>query len=135
MEQTQYLVDEYSKRIFKIMDNAECPLYLREHYSESPSWYTNHSVNGIVDTLIWMSYSDNEKLKILDEELQSLRKDTDDADDADDAEDSHSDRSDYSDYTDYTDYSDRSEYSDRSHRSDRSDRGDRSDRSDKDISK
>ena len=135
MEQTQYLVDEYSKRIFKILDNEECPLYLREHYAESPSWYTNHSVNGIVDTLIWMSYSDNEKLKILDEELQSLRKDTDDADDADDAEDSHSDRSDYSDYTDYTDYSDRSEYSDRSHRSDRSDRGDRSDRNDKDISK
>ena len=64
MEQTQYLVDEYSKRIFKIMDNAECPLYLREHYAESPSWYTNHSVNGIVDTLIWMSHSENEKLKI-----------------------------------------------------------------------
>ena len=127
MEQTQYLVDEYSKRIFKILDNEECPLYLREHYAESPSWYTNHSVNGIADTLIWMSYSENEKLKILDDELESLSKD------ADDAEDSHSDRSDYSDrsdrsdrsdYTDYTDYSDRSDrsdYSDRSHHSDRSD--------------
>ena len=34
MEQNQYLVDEYSKRIFKILDNEECPLYLREHYSE-----------------------------------------------------------------------------------------------------
>ena len=127
MEQTQYLVDEYSKRIFKILDNEECPLYLREHYAESPSWYTNHSVNGIVDTLIWMSYSDNEKLKILDDELESLSKDADDA--HSDISD-YSDRSYYSDYTDYTDYSDRSDRSDRSHRSDRSDT--REDKSKKD---
>ena len=128
MEQTQYLVDEYSKRIFKIMDNAECPLYLREHYAESPSWYTNHSVNGIVDTLIWMSYSDNEKLKILDDELESLSKD---ADDAHSDRSDRSDRSDYSDYTDYTDYTDYSDRSDRSDRSDYSDRSHRSDRSDR----
>ena len=68
-QQRVYLVVKYSQRIFKMLDNEDCPLYLREHYSESPTWYTNRSVEDIVDTLIWMSYSEAEKKKLLDEEL------------------------------------------------------------------
>ena len=120
MEQNQYLVDEYSQRIFKILDNEGCPLYLREHYSESPSWYTNRSVTGIVDTLIWMSYSETEKRKILDEELESLNKEDSERDNSDRGGDRSSDYSDRSsDYSDRSDYSDYSDYSDRSDRSNR----------------
>ena len=68
MEQNQYLVDEYSQRIFKILDNDDCHLYLREHYSESPNWYLNTDIKNIIQTLLWMTYNKKEKEEILNKE-------------------------------------------------------------------
>jgi len=64
--------EKYSARIYELLDNEELPLFLREHYSESPHWYTNGEWNTMLDTLIWMSYTDNEKKKLLDEELDTI---------------------------------------------------------------
>ena len=64
--------EKYSARIYELLDNEELPLFLREQYSESPHWYTNGEWNTMLDTLIWMSYTDNEKKKLLDEELDTI---------------------------------------------------------------
>ena len=36
-----YLIENYQDRIYKLLDSDKYPLYLREHYSESPNWYVN----------------------------------------------------------------------------------------------
>ena len=40
--------------------------YMKDFYDESPDYHTNNMVNA----LIWLSYSDLEKKKILDDELE-----------------------------------------------------------------
>ena len=38
---------------------------MKDFYEESPDYH----INNMFDSLIWLSYSDTEKKKILDEEL------------------------------------------------------------------
>ena len=53
----------FSKRIDELCVNKQ--EYMKDFYEESPDYHTNNMVNA----LIWLSYSDLEKKKILDDEL------------------------------------------------------------------
>ena len=64
-----YLIEEYDKRIYKLLDDKKYPLFLREHYSESPNWYINNSTINKINTLLWMTYNKTEKEEILNKEL------------------------------------------------------------------
>ena len=58
----------FNKRIDEICLNKE--EYMKDFYNESPDYYTNN----MIDALIWLSYSDSEKKKILDNELDNYFK-------------------------------------------------------------
>lgn len=71
----QYLIQTYKERMDSILDNQETPLFLREFYSESPNWYTNQNIYDFIDTLSWLSYTDQEKEERLNEEIEEYLKD------------------------------------------------------------
>lgn len=56
-------IHSFKNRIDEICVNKE--EYMKDFYEESPDYHTNNMVNS----LIWLSYSDSEKKKILDDEL------------------------------------------------------------------
>ena len=58
----------FNKRIDELSMNKE--EYMKEFYDESPDYHTNNMINA----LIWLSYSDLEKKKILDDELDDYFK-------------------------------------------------------------
>tara|TARA_B100001123_G_C15112811_1_gene948151 strand:+ start:89 stop:304 length:216 start_codon:yes stop_codon:yes gene_type:complete len=64
-----YLIENYHKKIYELLDSDKYPLYLREHYSESPNWYLNTDIKNIIQTLLWMTYNKKEKEEILNKEL------------------------------------------------------------------
>lgn len=57
-------MDKINKRINEIINNSSD--YMKEFYDESPDFTTDN----MIDTLIWLSYSDQEKKDILDKELE-----------------------------------------------------------------
>jgi len=65
------LTEKYQSRIMRLLNDSETPMYLREHYAESSNYYTNSTLEGMVDTLNWLSYTDKDKMTHLDEELNS----------------------------------------------------------------
>ena len=69
-ENLNYLQNNYSQRIIDILEDPKLSYPEREFYAESPNWYTNNQFTKIIDTLIWLSYSDEIKINKLDEELQ-----------------------------------------------------------------
>ena len=68
------LQTQFYLRMSKLMNNINIPLFLKEHYSESPDWKNNNNINSMINTLIWMTYSDEEKKNLLDEELEDYNK-------------------------------------------------------------
>ena len=58
-------VDKFNKRINEIINNSD--EIMKDFYEESP----NFNTNNFIDSLIWLSYSDNEKKEMLDKELES----------------------------------------------------------------
>ena len=64
------LQTQFHLRMSKLMNNINIPLFLKEHYSESPDWKNNNDINNMINTLIWMTYSNEEKKNLLDEELE-----------------------------------------------------------------
>ena len=56
-------IHSFKNRIDEICVNKE--EYMKDFYEESPDYHTNNIVNA----LIWLSYSDLDKKKILDDEL------------------------------------------------------------------
>ena len=68
------LQTQFHLRMSKLMNNINIPLFLKEHYSESPDWKNNNDINNMINTLIWMTYSDEEKKNLLDEELEDYNK-------------------------------------------------------------
>ena len=64
-----HVTTSYRKRMLEMLDDERYPLYLREHLSESPNYYTNINLYKMVDTLAWLTKSDAEKRDILDTEL------------------------------------------------------------------
>lgn len=57
-------IHSFKNRIDEICVNKE--EYMKDFYEESPDYNTNN----MIDALIWLSYSDSEKNKILDNELE-----------------------------------------------------------------
>jgi len=70
---SKFLRTTYQERIMKLLNNQECDIYLREHYAESPNYYGNREEETMIQTLIWLSYSDQDKQRLLDQELDHLR--------------------------------------------------------------
>ena len=68
------LQTRFHLRMSKLMNDNNGPLFLKDHYSESPDWKINNNINSMINTLIWMTYSDEEKKEILDEELEDYNK-------------------------------------------------------------
>ena len=66
---SKFLITKYEEKIMALLDNQETDIYLREHYAESPNYYGNQDEENMIETLIWLSHSDEEKKDILDKEL------------------------------------------------------------------
>ena len=63
--------DIFFKRMFNILQDLESDkyTYLREFYEESPNYDENTNIISMFNTLAWLSYSDNIKKNILDDDL------------------------------------------------------------------
>ena len=64
-----YLNDIYNKRIMDILNNQDIPILEREFYSESGNWYQNNDFENMIETLVWLSRTNEEKKEILNNEL------------------------------------------------------------------
>lgn len=64
-----YFTKTYRKVILNKLDDDKLPLYLREHISESPNYYTNINLYNMTDTMEWLAFSDPQKREFLDQEL------------------------------------------------------------------
>ena len=64
-----YLNDIYNKRIMEILNNQDIPILEREFYSESGNWFTNNNFENMIETLVWLSRTNEEKKEILNNEL------------------------------------------------------------------
>lgn len=69
-----YLLDlsqkEYKKYIYETYLNTEdIQLFMREFYSESPSWFTNTDIESMKNTIHWSSIDNQKKRKILDDDI------------------------------------------------------------------
>ena len=70
---SKFLITKYQGKIMSLLDNQETDIYLREHYAESPNYYGNQDEENMIETLIWLSHSDEEKKDILDKELEEYK--------------------------------------------------------------
>ena len=62
-----YLLDlgqkEYQKYIYEnYLNTEEIPLFMREFYSESSSWFTNKDIDSMKSTIHWSTINDSQKL-------------------------------------------------------------------------
>tara|TARA_B100001094_G_C17842541_1_gene628679 strand:+ start:95 stop:325 length:231 start_codon:yes stop_codon:yes gene_type:complete len=69
-ENLEYLETKYKECIMKILNNDKLSYVAREFYAESPNWYNNNDFKNVIDTLVWLTYSDNEKKEKLNNELE-----------------------------------------------------------------
>ena len=61
---------EYRKYIYNnYLNNEDIPLFMREFYSESSSWYMNQNIGDMKKSIEWSSLDDNNKLEILNDDL------------------------------------------------------------------
>ena len=67
----RYLFDSFAKRKEILIDNASSD-FMRQHYQESPTYDTVGESMSIIDALVWLSYKDEEKKRILDNELVTM---------------------------------------------------------------
>ena len=70
-----HLIQSYKEKIESVLSNQDTPLFLREFYAESPNWYTNQNIYHLIDTLVWLTYTDQEKENKLNEEIEEYLKD------------------------------------------------------------
>ena len=68
------LQTQFYLRMSKLINDNNISSFMKDHYSESPDWKTNNNHNNMINTLIWMTYSENEKKNILDDELEEYKK-------------------------------------------------------------
>tara|TARA_B100002019_G_C21072639_1_gene499785 strand:- start:293 stop:529 length:237 start_codon:yes stop_codon:yes gene_type:complete len=59
----------YRERIMEILNNQEIPILEREFYSESGNWLQNNDFENMIDTLVWLTRTNEEKKAILNEDL------------------------------------------------------------------
>jgi hypothetical protein len=65
-----YLHKAFNVRMTALVENAD-NTFMKEHYVDSPT-YKGYSNKGVIDTLMWLSYSDEEKKKVLDDEMDNF---------------------------------------------------------------
>jgi hypothetical protein len=65
-----YLTSRYEDRIMTLLNDESVPLYLREHYSESPNYYVNEDPSVMIETLIWLSLTETQKKDYLQSDLE-----------------------------------------------------------------
>ena len=53
----------------EILNNQDIPILEREFYSESGNWYQNNDFENMIETLVWLSRTNEEKKEILNNEL------------------------------------------------------------------
>ena len=70
---SKFLITKYQEKIMSLLDNQDTDIYLREHYAESPNYYGNQDEETMIETLIWLSHSDEDKTDILDKELEEYK--------------------------------------------------------------
>ena len=70
---SKFLITKYEEKIMALLDNQDTDIYLREHYAESPNYYGNQDEENMIETLIWLSHSDEDKKDILDKELEEYK--------------------------------------------------------------
>ena len=70
---SKFLITKYQEKIMSLLDNQDTDIYLREHYAESPNYYGNQDEETMIETLIWLSHSDEDKKDILDKELEEYQ--------------------------------------------------------------
>ena len=72
-----YAFDERFKTVvesrMESLTNTTDKIFMKQHYKESPT-FTPVDNYGRVDALMWLSYSDAEKQKILDKDLEDYFK-------------------------------------------------------------
>jgi hypothetical protein len=68
----QMITERFSKTIMSLLENQETEVYLREHYVDSPSYFANDhsSLQGMLETMLWLTRSDKDKREILDKGLE-----------------------------------------------------------------
>jgi len=61
----------FSHTIMNLLENQETEVYLREHYVDSPNYFANDhsSLQGMLETMLWLTRSEKDKQEILDKEL------------------------------------------------------------------
>ena len=61
---------EYKTFVYmKYLTPEDIPLFMREFYSESPSWFLNQDIQDMKATIQWSSLHENEKLEHLNDDL------------------------------------------------------------------
>jgi hypothetical protein len=65
-----HLTWSYKGRTLLLVEDTKLDNYMIEHYQESPS-YNSPYAKEMIDTLIWMSYSDEDKKKMLDGDMDT----------------------------------------------------------------
>ena len=62
--------NEYKIYIYNNYLNSEdISLCMREFYSESPSWFMNHDIEDMKNTIHWSTMDHHQKSKLLDDDL------------------------------------------------------------------
>tara|TARA_B110001450_G_C17338225_1_gene366371 strand:+ start:391 stop:615 length:225 start_codon:yes stop_codon:yes gene_type:complete len=69
MDELIYLQTCYRDKMIKMLNNQNLSYIDREFYAESPNWYTNQDMKSMIDTLVWLKYTDEEKKEILDNDI------------------------------------------------------------------
>jgi len=66
-----YLQTSYKNKIMEILNNQDIHFVTREFYAESANWYTNEDMKSMIDTLVWLSYTEQEKKDILNKDIDN----------------------------------------------------------------
>ena len=64
----------FHNRVQEKVVDEDTPDFMKDLYAESPTYFENDSLKGMLETFVWMSYSDSEKKRILDADLDAYFK-------------------------------------------------------------
>ena len=61
----------FHNRMHEMIMDEDMPGFMKDLYSESPTYLENDSLKGMLETFVWMSHSDSEKKRFLDADLDA----------------------------------------------------------------
>lgn len=65
------MIRVFHNRVQEKIVDEDIPDFMRDLYTESPTYLENDSLKGMLETFSWMSLSDKEKRGILDDDLDT----------------------------------------------------------------